>query len=85
MFAARLPGATVKSTGGICNAGLWFIISFNGHLIGSFSGCLMQGSGVDVLNLLCGGVGFVYKSSDEAERLFIGRLVTVYVFCPFNI
>ena len=45
----------------------------------------MQGSGVEVLNLLCGGVGFVYKSSDEAERLFIGRPSDRYVFCPFNI
>ena len=42
----------------------------------------MQGSGVEVLNLLCGGVGFVYKSSDEAERLFIGRLVTVMFSVP---
>ena len=42
----------------------------------------MQGSGVDVLNLLCGGVGFVYKSLDEAERLIIGRLVTVMFSVP---
>ena len=42
----------------------------------------MQGSGVDVLNFLCGGVGFVYKSSDEAESLFIGRLVTVIFSVP---
>ena len=36
----------------------WFL---SGHLCG--------GSGVQVLNFLCGGVGFVYKSSDEAECL----------------
>ena len=81
-LAAWLPGATIKLTGGICSAGRWFIISFNGHFIGSFSGCLVEGSGVDVLNLLCGGVGYVYKSSDEAECLLIWRLVTVMFSVP---
>ena len=45
---------------GICSVGLCFTISFNGHLIGSFSGRRSIESGVEVLNLLFGSVGFVY-------------------------
>ena len=48
----------------------------------SLYGRLSGGSGVEVLNLLCGGVGFVYKSSDEAEHLHMSRLVTVMFFVP---
>ena len=58
------------------------MISFKGHRICSLSGSLSLGSGVEVLNLLCGGIGFVYKSSDEAERLCMSRLVTVMFSVP---
>ena len=58
------------------------MISFKGHLICSPSGSLSLGSGVEVLNLLCGGVGFVYKSSDEAERLCMSCLATVMFSVP---
>ena len=70
-LAAWVPGTAIIFTGGICRAGLWLIISFNGHLIGSSSGLLSMQSGVEVLNLLHGRVGLVYKSSEETECLCV--------------
>ena len=62
--------------------GLWFTISFAGHLIGFFSGCCTIESGVEVLNLLFGSIGFVYKSSEEIECLCMYRLATVMFSVP---
>ena len=70
------------SMGGICSTCLWFIISFNTHLIGSFSGRHSIESGFDVLNLLFGGIGFVYKSSEETDYLCRYRLATVIFSVP---
>ena len=58
------------------------MISFKGHLIGSLSGCLCSGSGVEVPNLLCGGVGCVYRSSTEADRVCMYHFVTVMFSVP---
>ena len=65
------PGATIISVCGTVKAGLWLIISFKGQCSGSFAGCLFSGSGVDVLNLLFGGVLIVDKSSAEEYYLLI--------------
>ena len=47
-----------------------------------FSGRCSIESGVDILNLLFGGVGFVYKSSEETECLCRYRLATVIFSVP---
>ena len=82
MFAARWPGATIMSTGGMCRGLLWFIISFNGQQAGSFSGCHSKGSGVEVLNCLGGHAGAVYRSSEDSECLFKYRFATVIFSVP---
>ena len=59
-----------------------FIISFNGHLIGSSSGHLSIGSRVEVRNLGFGDLGRVYNSSEETECLCRQCLVTVIFSVP---
>ena len=81
-LAACLPGATIISTGGICKALLWFMISFNGHCKGSSSGLRSQGSGVDIWNRLLGGVGAVYKSSEDNKCLFKYHFAMVIFSVP---
>ena len=58
------------------------MISFNGHHKGSCSGLHSQGSGVDIRNRLLGGVGAVYKSSEDKECLFKYRFATVIFSVP---
>ena len=51
-------------------------------LLVPFQVAILQGQEFEVLNLLFGGVGFVYKSSEETECLCGYHLATVIFSAP---